>query len=213
MEDKELYVEVRKDNYANIYYYGANVAKVQWIGGKITAETHRAYLEKSDETSQYQDCTDMLCSKESLTRIKENIREEYHKFSKRKETDEQNKVYISNEKWVQGELKLRFPKHYIDSEFAYRIGKDNLIRFDLVELKGKELTFVEIKLITEPRLRSNDKEPEIIDQMTKYSRFICEHTEALKDYYTKLLRIKKRIGLWNEETEIEHVALKNTDTL
>ncbi len=208
LEDKALYVEIRKDNYVNVYYYGGNVALLRWTGGKITAETHRKYLGKPDETDLYQDCTEILHSKEGLDLIKENIREEYHKLSKRVKTDEQNRVYTSNEKWVQGELKLRFPKRYIDSEFAYRIGKNNLIRFDMVELKGNELRFIEIKLITDSRLRSNDKKPEIINQMTKYSHFIREHTEVLKDYYTKLLRIKKRIGLWNGETEIEHIALK-----
>ncbi len=208
LEDKALYVEIRKDNYVNVYYYGGNVALLRWTGGKITAETHRKYLGKPDETDLYQDCTEILHSKEGLDLIKENIREEYHKLSKREKTDEQNRVYTSNEKWVQGELKLRFPKRYIDSEFAYRIGKNNLIRFDLVELKRNELRFIEIKLITDSRLRSNDKKPEIINQMTKYSHFIREHTEVLKDYYTKLLRIKKRIGLWNGETEIEHIALK-----
>lgn len=208
LEDKALYVEIRKDNYVNVYYYGGNVALLRWTGGKITAETHRKYLGKPDETDLYQDCTEIFHSKEGLDLIKENIREEYHKLSKREKTDEQNRVYTSNEKWVQGELKLRFPKRYIDSEFAYRIGKNNLIRFDLVELKGNELRFIEIKLITDSRLRSNDKKPEIINQMTKYSHFIREHTEVLKDYYTKLLRIKKRIGLWNGETEIEHIALK-----
>lgn len=208
LEDKALYVEIRKDNYVNVYYYGGNVALLRWTGGKITAETHRKYLGKPDETDLYQDCTEILHSKEGLDLIKENIREEYHKLSKREKTDEQNRVYTSNEKWVQGELKLRFPKRYIDSEFAYRIGKNNLIRFDMVELKGNELRFIEIKLITDSRLRSNDKKPEIINQMTKYSHFIREHTEVLKDYYTKLLRIKKRIGLWNGETEIEYIALK-----
>ena len=207
LEDKGLYVEIRKDNYANIYYHGGNVALVRWTGGKITAETHRKYLEKSDETDLYQDCTAMLQSKEGLEFIKERIREVYHKLPQRKEADEQNKVYLSNEKWVQGELKLRFPKRYVDSEFAYRISDTELIRFDLVELRGKELVFIELKLITDSRLRSKNKEPEIIEQMAKYSDFICEHAEMLKAYYTKLLQIKKRIGLWDGESEIEHIDL------
>ena len=208
LEDKELYVEIRKDNYANIYYYGGNVALVRWTGGKFAAETHRKYVGKSDETGTYIDCTTMLQSKERLEYIKEKIRQVYHKLPQRKEADERDGVYISNEKWIQGELKLRFPKHYIDSEFAYRIEKDNLVRFDLVKLNGKELLFIELKLITDSRLRSKGKEPEIIGQMTKYSDFIREHAETLKDYYTKLLRIKKRIGLWDGETEIGDVVLK-----
>lgn len=208
LADKELYVEIRKDNYANVYYYGGNVALVQWIGGKITAVAHRKYLGKADGIDLYEDCTDMLQGKEGLEHIKKKIREEYNKLSKRKETDKQNGLYISGEKRVQGELKLYFPKRYIDSEFAYRINSNELIRFDLVELKGKKLVFVELKLITDSRLRSKVKEPEIIEQMTKYGDFICKHAEALKNYYTKLLRIKKRIGLWYGETEIEQIALK-----
>lgn len=208
LADKELYVEIRKDNYVNVYYYGGNVALVRWTGGKITTETHRKYLGESDETDMYQDCTDMLQSKEGLEFINERIREVYHKLPQRKEADEHNKVYISNEKWIQGELKLRFPKRYVDSEFAYRISDTELIRFDLVELRGKELVFIELKLITDPRLRSKNKEPEIIEQMTKYSDFIRGHAETLKNYYAKLLRIKKRIGLWDGESEIEHIALK-----
>lgn len=208
LEDKELYVEVRKDNYANVYYYGGNVALVRWTGGKITAETHRKYLGKPDETEMYQDGTTMLQSPEGLEYIKEKIRQEYHKLPQRKETDEENGVYISNEKWVQGELKLGFPQRYIDSELAYRTGKENLIRFDLVELKEDKLAFVELKLITDSRLRRKEKEPEIIEQMAKYSNFIQEHAEVLKNYYAKLLRIKKRIGLWDGKTDIERMVLK-----
>lgn len=208
LADPKLFVEIRKDNYTNVYYYGGNVALVRWTGREIAAETHRKYIGRPDETVVYQDCTKMLQSKEGLEDIKGKICGEYHNLPERKEIDEQNGVYISNEKWVQGELKLRFQERYIDSEFTYRIKKDKLIRFDLVELRGKELVFIELKLITDLRLRSKDKEPEIIKQMMNYSGFISKHAEELKDYYAKLLRIKKRIGLWNGETEIERVELK-----
>lgn len=44
--------------------------------------------------------------------------------------------------------------------------------------------------------------------MTGYSNFISQHAEELKEYYSKLLRIKKCIGLWNGDTEIEDISLK-----
>lgn len=146
LDDKELYVELRKDNYVDVYYYGGNVALVRWIDGNVVAGTHRKYLGQSDDTATYQDCTQKLQCKEGIDEIKRRIREEYHKISKKAERDKQNKVYISNEKWVQGELKLCFPNRYVDSEFAYRTGEKELIRFDLVELRENILVFVELKL-------------------------------------------------------------------
>lgn len=208
LTDKELYVEIRKDNYANVYYYGGNVALLRWTGGDIMAETHHKYMKATHETCTYQNCTEILKTPEGIDSIKEKIREEYHGVSKREEMDRQNGIYISNEKWVQGELKLCFPNRYIDSEFAYRIGKTELIRFDLVELREKRLVFIELKLITDSRLRCKEGEPEIVNQMTKYCNFISKHEEELKDYYSRLLRIKESLGLWNGEVEIEEVSLK-----
>lgn len=231
LEDKELYVEIRKDNYANVYYYGGNVALVRWTGGRIIAETHQKYLgdeepvriktvkqkEREIKVYEYRNCMDKFQSKEGLEEIKRHIRETYHDIhgkNGRQETretrDKDKHVYTSNEKSVQGELKLRFPNRYIDSEFAYRYrteGKKN-IRFDLVELREGKLVFIELKLITDTRLRIQKGEPEIIEQMNQYCDFISKHTKELKDYYSKLLRIKKRIGLWNGEIKIEEVSLK-----
>jgi hypothetical protein len=62
-------------------------------------------------------------------------------------------------------------------------------------------------LITDARLRVKEGTPEINDQMDKYREFITEHAEDFKNYYSKLLKIKKGIGLWSGETEIENVSL------
>lgn len=42
-EDNELYIEIRKDNYINVYYYGGSVAKIVYANGFV-AETHQKYL-------------------------------------------------------------------------------------------------------------------------------------------------------------------------
>ena len=70
------------------------------------------------------------------------------------------------------------------------------------------MVFVELKLITDSRLRCQEGEPEIIEQMADYCDFIRKHTEELKEYYSKLSRIKKRLGLWNGDTHIEEINLK-----
>jgi len=38
--DKDLYVEIRKDNYINIYYYGGSLAKIYYLNGFV-AKTHQ----------------------------------------------------------------------------------------------------------------------------------------------------------------------------
>lgn len=208
LKDKELYVEIRKDNYANVYYYGGNVARVRWKDENISAETHQKYLGKSDKTNPYPDCTAKLNTVDGLKEIKENICQEYHKLLIRKTTDERNGVYTSNEKWIQGVLKLRFPECYIDSEFAYRTAENQLIRFDLVELRRGDLFFIELKLITDSRLRSKNESPEIIGQMQKYAEFIEAHEKELIKYYTKVLKIKKQIDLWNANIQITGLSKK-----
>ena len=112
------------------------------------------------------------------------------------------------------QIKFRFPDKYIDSEFAYqwpyidkKEKKHTTIRIDLVELREKTLVFTELKLITDSRLTSRKGEAEIISQMGAYANFIKKYVEELKNYYAQLLRIKKRLGLWKGETDIESVSL------
>ena len=243
LEDKDLYVEIRKDNYANVYYYGGNIALIQWTGGEVTAETHQKYLgdgtpvriipqkvkdkktgeikDKEKRIFEYRDCRERLQTREGLEEMKRHVRDIYQGIhgenrhaETREERDRNRHLYTSSEKSVQGALKLRFPDRYIDTEFAYQWPKKDkpgnkrtTIRIDLVELREKTLVFTELKLITDPRLTSPEEKPEIINQMEDYADFINKYAEELKSYYTQLLRIKKRIGLWKGETDIESVSL------
>ena len=115
LEDKELYVEIRKDNYANVYYYGGNVAKVQWTGGEITVETHQKYLgdkkpvriaitkkDKEIKIYEYRDCREKLQIKEGLEEMKRCIHDIYHDIhgeNERAETrvtrDRRTRHYVS----------------------------------------------------------------------------------------------------------------------
>jgi len=103
------------------------------------------------------------------------------------------------EKWIQGTM-IKGNPNYIDSEFQFNqdseIGK---LRIDLVELLDDKLSFVELKGISDNRLRTdvkrNSKVPEIIEQMKKYKLFINKYEDNIIEYYQKLLEIKNTLGL------------------
>jgi hypothetical protein len=194
LDDSELYVEVRKDNYVNVYYYGASVALIKYEKGDIEAYTHYKYLGKEKLGNKiYLNCTELIKTKEGIDSIKQAIKD----------------AYLSKEKKVQGMLKLHHNTKYIDSEFAYKKedgGKNNTTRIDLIELRGNTLHFVELKLIDDARLRTSVGKPEIRQQMDNYRIFIEGHEKDLKQYYSNLLAIKKKIGVWQGQTQVEEVC-------
>ena len=52
LNDPELYVEVRKDNYVNVYYYGGCIALIRWANGQIIAETNPKYIAESNQSQK-----------------------------------------------------------------------------------------------------------------------------------------------------------------
>tara|TARA_R110000868_G_scaffold410693_5_gene699836 strand:- start:13011 stop:13865 length:855 start_codon:yes stop_codon:yes gene_type:complete len=196
--DNELYIDIRKDNSINVYYFGGSIARIQFKNDFV-AEIHQKYLgdltprgktKKGKDKFEYDQINLSLLDKQSIEKIKERIKKEYLKN-------------INNEKpaekWIQGKL-ITEKSNYIDSEFQFnqnpKIGK---LRIDLVELLSGELSFVELKGITDTRLRNDEKRninvPEIIEQMEKYKLFIKLYENDIKQYYEKLLEIKQDLKL------------------
>ncbi len=198
INDKELYIDIRKNNSINVYYFGGSIAKIEYKDGFV-AKVHQKYLgdfkslgksKKGNDKFKYNLLDLSLLTEKKIEEIKSQIKKTYLKHIE----DER-----PAEKWIQGKL-IVGNSNYIDSEFQFNqnteIGK---LRIDLIELLSGELSFVELKGITDSRLR-NDKErniniPEIIEQMEKYKLFIKSYKTDLKEYYKTLLEIKQNLKL------------------
>ena len=186
-KDRRLYIEIRKDNYINVYFEGGNVAKLEYRSkdNTIQTTTHSKYLHgKGDD---YVECS----LDKDLETIITNIRKYYSK------TEDENKKGKENwsEKYIQSQYIIKYHSNYIDSEFAYK--DDSLdIRIDLIECINGELRFVELKTIDDSRmLKRNDDNPEVVEQVKAYNKFIHKYEEEIIKYYDKIWTIKNDLGL------------------
>lgn len=197
-DDKELYIDIRKDNYINVYYLGASVAEIKFKIDFI-AKTHQKYLDdiiprgktKNEKDKFEYDRIDLnVLDAKKLNDIKKQIESHYSK---------RNSSEHPSEKSIQGKM-ITANSKYIDSEFQFNQDSeiDNL-RIDLIELSNCRISFVELKGISDSRLRNDVKRnsvlPEIIKQMEKYQLFINKYEKAILNYYKTFLEIKMSLGL------------------
>jgi len=186
-EDPELYIEIRKDNYINVYYYGGALAKINYnkIKKEFVGETNKQYVGVDEELNLKE------LNKEKIEEIKKRI----------------NDIYLKDkiEKKIQGKMIINKDSKYIDSEFEYKFEykNDKFLRIDLVKLSDGILSFVELKHIEDSRLRNDEKRnpeiPEIIDQMDKYRKFINKYEKEIIDYYKKIIQLKNDLEIFKQK--------------
>ena len=202
---KGVYVEIRKDDIVDVYYEGGRMAELKIKDKKITATCHPKYLGidvPKGSKPKYIDCIEVL--QNNPTVIIKNIQVCYSQ----KEGKDGEDI---SEKKIQGDMICRRNPIFLDSEFEHRyeIGKRQTIRFDLVTIKDNQLVFVELKRIKDNRLlNQNNDEPEILQQMEKYQKFIKVNKDKLLEYYKTLYEIKKSMGLLVPECEIEKLSVR-----
>ena len=200
-EDEDLYIEIRKENYIDVYYNGGGIVQNLLVrNGEFNGKIHFKYL--LSNSSEYIDfnisSSDISLKKnsvklisdfnsDSLKLIKNNIRNHYSK---------------SSEKGIQADFILK-SNFFIDSEFAYS-HNNQLLRMDLVwlDVKKQRIVFVELKRQGDPRLDSY----KIVNQLSKYKTFIEQNNSDLLSYYKELFLIKKDLGILNSHlSEIENL--------
>ena len=197
-KDRRLYIEIRKDNYINVYFEGGNVAKLEYRSkdNTIQTSTHSKYLHGNGD--DYVECS----LDKDLETIITNIKKYYSKTEDKKEKEEWS------EKYIQSQYIIKYHSNYIDSEFAY---KDDLldIRIDLIECINGELRFVELKRLDDGRmLKKNDDNPEVVEQIKAYNEFIHKYEKEIIEYYDKIWTIKKELGLITPEKRPSSLADK-----
>lgn len=196
VNDKDIYIEIRKENYIDIYFNGGNIIRElrhdgKCLSGKIN---YKYLLPANSEYIDYDFSHPQSLIKKShidlfnlvdfnalaLRRIKGNISQHYP---------------AESEKGIQARF-ITKSGYFIDSEFAYLNDSEDdkeKLRIDLVWLDTdlKKIVFVELKCMGDNRLYNN----EIITQLTKYVQFIKYFEVQLLSYYKTLFKIKKRLKI------------------
>lgn len=117
----------------------------------------------------------------------------------------------TSESGIKARLICSSGANYIDSEFAFPeiVGKKvngkgkevpdyQRTRIDLTKIENGIIIFVELKLIEDSRLLTNEYEngsQEILSQMEAYNQFTKKHKQEIIDYYKTLFAIKRDLGL------------------
>lgn len=194
VQDDEINIEVRKENYIDVYYHGGAIIKELSYSNRFSGKIHFEYIPlESENVYVPYDFTDGVVidktklnfislesfSKEALKKLKKRISQFYDN---------------SSEKAIQAGFIKNDPS-YIDSEFQYSYKNitGEQIRIDLTRIdpEHKKIVFIEVKRMGDPRLYNN----EIRQQLQSYKNFINDNEKQLLSYYKRLFMIKKKLSI------------------
>ena len=193
LNDKTLYVNIRKGNRINVYYHGASVMELSINRDKnIQGKIHSKYIlfqETQTDKNGYRKDISPKTIVENLPSIKNAI------IANQATSNPEG----LSEKAIQGIMYVE--GKYIDTEFEYVHLNRLITRIDLTTINDDGMIeFVELKRISDPRLLKKDmslKNEEIRKQIDDYNSFIEGHKDEIIQYYKQLQQILKKVGVNN----------------
>ena len=204
LNDKTLYVNIRKGNRINVYYHGASVMELSINRDKsIQGKIHSKYIlfkETQIDKNGYRKDISPETIVENLPSIKNAI------IANQATSNPEGLI----EKAIQGIMYVE--GKYIDTEFEYVHLNRLITRIDLTTINDDGMIeFVELKRISDPRLLKKDmsfKNEEIRKQIDNYNSFIKGHKDEIIQYYKQLQQILKKVGVNNPLCNIAITDIK-----
>ena len=204
LNDKTLYINIRKGNRINVYYRGASVMELSINRNKsIKGKIHSKYIlfqETQTDKNSYRKDISPETIVENLPSIKDAI------IANQATSNPEG----LSEKAIQGIMYVE--GKYIDTEFEYVHPNRLITRIDLTTINDDGMIeFVELKRISDPRLLKKDqslKNEEIRKQIDDYNSFIEGHKNEIIQYYKQLQQILKKVGVNNPLCNIAITGIK-----
>lgn len=209
LNDKTLYINIRKGNRINVYYRGASVMELSINRDKsIQGKIHSKYIlfqETQTDKNGYRKDISPETIVENLPSIKNAI------IANQATSNPEG----LSEKAIQGIMYVE--GKYIDTEFEYVHPNRLITRIDLTTINDDGMIeFVELKRISDPRLLKKDmslKNEEIRKQIDDYNSFIEGHKDEIIQYYKQLQQILKKVGVNNPLCNIAITDINHSVTL
>ena len=209
LNDKTLYVNIRKGNRINVYYHGASVMELSINRDKsIQGKIHSKYIlfqETQTDKNSYRKDISPETIVENLPSIKDAI------IANQATSNPEG----LSEKAIQGIMYVE--GKYIDTEFEYVHPNRLITRIDLTTINDDgTIEFVELKRISDSRLLKKDislKNEEIRKQIDDYNSFIKGHKDEIIQYYKQLQQILKKVGVNNPLCNIAITDIKPSVSL